>query len=183
MHCHRCGAANMSGARYCSMCGATISAVPSAPTLRGSPQLELATKGSRLIHSIVDSLAVFLLMLVLIFCYGALLGMVGADTKEMDEAGAFQAAMVAFLYCGYLGYYILSEFLFGRTLGQRITRSRVIRKDGTQPRLGQVIGRTLARFIPFDAISLLVSREGIAWHDAASGTRVISSRPPPRASS
>jgi len=70
-----------------------------------------------------------------------------------------------------VGYYVVLETAAGRTLGKLITGTREVREDGGKPRFGQILGRTAARFIPFEPFSLLGSPKG--WHDGLSGTRVI----------
>jgi hypothetical protein len=50
-----------------------------------------------------------------------------------------------------------------------ITGSCVV-SDGAELTTGRVLLRTLARLIPFDAVSFLV---GAKWHDRASSTAVV----------
>jgi uncharacterized RDD family membrane protein YckC len=73
--------------------------------------------------------------------------------------------------CAMIGYYIIFEGAFGWTVGKLITGTRVIRFDGRKPRFPQIVGRTAARFIPFEPFSLLGGGNG--WHDSMSGTRVV----------
>jgi uncharacterized RDD family membrane protein YckC len=76
-----------------------------------------------------------------------------------------------------LGYYIVMEGMFQRTIGKMITGTRVVRIDGGRPSLGQVVGRTFARLIPFEAFSFLGGNGyPVGWHDSLSGTRVVRSR-------
>lgn len=77
----------------------------------------------------------------------------------------------------FLGYAIVSEALFQRTLGKMITGTCVVRADGTKPTFGQIVGRSFARFIPFEAFSFLGGKGfPVGWHDSLSGTRVITTR-------
>ena len=46
-------------------------------------------------------------------------------------------------------------------------------ENGTKPRFGQVIGRTLCRFVPFEAFSFFGER---GWHDKIPKTRVVMAR-------
>jgi len=77
---------------------------------------------------------------------------------------------------GMIGYYVLCEGAFGWTVGKLITGTRVIRVDGTKPNIGQIIGRSFARFIPFEPFSVLFGRSNSGWHDSLSGTRVVKVR-------
>lgn len=77
-----------------------------------------------------------------------------------------------------LGYYVLMEGFFGFTLGKLITGTRVVNAQGGKPTWGQIIGRSLARLIPFEPFSLLFSiddqRRG--WHDSLPKTWVVRRR-------
>ncbi len=70
----------------------------------------------------------------------------------------------------YLGYFILMEYYFGKTLAKFITGTSVISIDGNKPTMGQIVGRTFSRLVPFDALSFLGEN---GWHDSWSDTRVI----------
>ena len=86
-----------------------------------------------------------------------------------DRSGGLALVL---LLSSMLGYYIILEGAFGRTIGKFITGTRVVRFDGYKPHLPQIIGRTFARFIPFEAFSFL-GGSGNGWHDSLSGTRVV----------
>jgi uncharacterized RDD family membrane protein YckC len=73
----------------------------------------------------------------------------------------------------YLGYYIFFEYKFGKTIGKMATNTKVVRKDGTKPTLTNIIGRTFARFIPFEIFSMIGSHLPVGWHDSLSGTMVV----------
>ncbi|PXY41515.1 RDD family protein [Flavobacterium cheongpyeongense] len=68
-------------------------------------------------------------------------------------------------------YYVLTEGLFGRTLGKLVTGTIVVNENGLKPGFGTIFKRTLCRSIPFDAFSFLGSR---GWHDSISDTYVVS---------
>ena len=72
-------------------------------------------------------------------------------------------------------YYCFFEGIFARSPGKWICGTRVVDLEGNRPSFLQVIGRSLARFIPFEAFSFLGSR-GIGWHDSLSSTRVVRTR-------
>lgn len=73
-----------------------------------------------------------------------------------------------FNYCLY--YFLMENFLDGRTVAKYITGTKVISTDGTKPTTQQIIYRSLSRIVPFDGLSFL----GVnGWHDSWSETRVI----------
>lgn len=74
-------------------------------------------------------------------------------------------------------YYAAFEATSGRTLGKLVTGTRVVAEDGAPARFGQILGRTLARFIPFEPFSVLFGgTPPRGWHDSLSGTRVVRAR-------
>jgi len=80
---------------------------------------------------------------------------------------------VLLLFC----YYMAFEGLFSRTIGKFVTGTIVVDESGFPPSFGQLLGRTLARFIPFEPFSFLGS-ETRGWHDSLSGTYVVRCRKP-----
>lgn len=75
-------------------------------------------------------------------------------------------------------YYIPLEGFFGFTVGKLITGTRVVNEQGGKPRWGQIVGRTFARFIPFEAFSVLFANDGErrGWHDSLPKTYVVRRR-------
>lgn len=69
----------------------------------------------------------------------------------------------------YLLYCFLAETIFRQTFGKICTNSCVV-SNGHRLSAGQVLLRTLCRFIPFDAISFLFRAN---WHDRISSTAVV----------
>lgn len=68
-------------------------------------------------------------------------------------------------------YYFICEASMQRTIGKFATKSVVINKYGEPPSTSQLIGRSFARIIPFEAFSCLGDR---GWHDSWSNTYVVS---------
>ncbi len=77
-------------------------------------------------------------------------------------------------------YYAVLEAKFGRTVGKLVAGTRVVDLDGCPITLGQAMGRTLCRRLPYESVSLLFpdDKHGgrSAWHDAIPGTVVINTR-------
>jgi uncharacterized RDD family membrane protein YckC len=78
--------------------------------------------------------------------------------------------MVA-LFLSLPGYYFVFEATLGRTPAKFLTGTRVVSMDGSRPSTGQILGRSLARFVPFEPFSFFGSSRG--WHDSWSRTRVV----------
>ncbi len=77
-----------------------------------------------------------------------------------------------------LGYFAWPWVKGGQTLGMRVWRLRVIRADGTWLRLRDALLRLAAALLSWAALGLgflwvWVDREGLAWHDRLSGTRLV----------
>lgn len=80
-------------------------------------------------------------------------------------------------------YYLIFEATTGRSLGKLITGTKVVTAD-QQHRASflQILGRSIARLIPFEQFSILTSDHRM-WHDSLSKTIVVDVRArkiPPR---
>jgi len=117
--------------------------------------------GLRFANLIIDEIIVVILFFVLVF-----------GIKIVSPTTAVEDWTYVLIYGGMFSYYVLCEAIAGRTIGKLITGTRVVRFDGYRPHFPQIIGRTFARFIPFEAFSFLGS-SGNGWHDSLSGTRVV----------
>lgn len=140
-------------------------------------ELSIAHQNRRFINTLVDG---FLLNL-LSTAGGALVGAVygasiGRQFEDSDETTVFIVGFLIGMFC-YAMYYVAFEVTFGRTPAKYLTGTKVVRKDGAAPTLGQVFGRTMIRFIPIEALSFLFSRHPVRWHDSWSGTRVVRIKP------
>ncbi len=72
----------------------------------------------------------------------------------------------------FLLYYILMEAITGKTLGKRITKTRVVNLSGSKPKPGLILIRTFLRCNPFDAVSYLFGNVH-GTHDLLSKTKVV----------
>jgi len=87
------------------------------------------------------------------------------DTPETD--------IIQLIYIPFFLYYPLMEFYFGKTVGKMLTKSTVVNIDGGKITLGQAVGRSLCRFIPFNIFSFL-GVSAVGWHDSITKTRIVS---------
>ena len=72
-------------------------------------------------------------------------------------------------------YYAGTELLCYRTPAKFLTGTIVVAENGGPPTSGQILGRTLCRFIPFEAFSFL-GTPSVGWHDTIPKTRVVDAR-------
>lgn len=109
----------------------------------------------RLFNLIIDTVVIALLMFVSFIINGA------------ENTSAYLYILI------YLGYYILMENEFQKTVGKFITKTKVVKKDGTRVNLKNSIVRTICRvIIPLvDPITFLFTSNG--FHDWASDTTVV----------
>ena len=54
-----------------------------------------------------------------------------------------------------LTYYFGMEAVFGKTVGKLITGTKVVSETGGRPSIGQFLGRSFVRLVPFEAFSFL----------------------------
>jgi uncharacterized RDD family membrane protein YckC len=108
-----------------------------------------ASQGQRFVNMLIDGIARFVLAASLGFLLG--LAGVGVDT------GGVALPFFGFSFCL---YYVFSEGMFGVTLGKLVTGTRVVGLDGSSPRLGAIVVRTLSRLVPFDALTFLSGSPG-----------------------
>jgi uncharacterized RDD family membrane protein YckC len=127
---------------------------------------EVASRGMRFGTLLID----YLCFLVLSFLFGMLVftlfGQAGAAALKKVPNFVLGTPMLLAFYCFFEG-------LWGRTPGKFLLGTRVVDARGEKPGFSQIVGRTLCRFIPFDAFSFF-GEEG--WHDSISKTQVVRTR-------
>jgi uncharacterized RDD family membrane protein YckC len=109
--------------------------------------------------------ATFLVDLGAVYAIGMALGIAGLGKLVAGNKLLFAAAV-------FLAYYWPLEAILGRTLGKMLLRTRVTMRNGSALDPAAVLGRTLARLIPLEPLSVL-SSSGRMWHDSLSGTVVV----------
>ena len=142
---------------------ASVSAPPPPSNLKD------AGKGKRFLNALIDGI----LLNIIQYLFGMMLGASGTVTAETVEAAQSNAVLIFVLSLAvWVGYYILMESSTGATLGKMLTGTRVVDQHGNKPTMAQIVGRSFARLIPFEAFSFLGSGPG-GWHDTMSKTRVV----------
>lgn len=137
------------------------------PGLEAPELLPTAGLGARFLNFLIDGIVA---RIVVVSVAAVLAAFLRSSSGEPDDSVALIVGVVGFV--GFIGYYVVLEAAFGWTIGKLITGTRVVRFDGSKPRVPQIIGRTFARFIPFEPFSVLGSSNR-GWHDSLSGTRVV----------
>jgi len=130
--------------------------------------LDPAGRGRRFANYLIDTVAQVLLVAVLSAVSVVIWGESSLAWMETTPDIVFGLGMM-FLY------YVPMEGLTGRTIGKFITRTVVVDEEGQRPSLGQVLGRTLARIVPFEAFSFF-SSDARGWHDSWPRTYVVIKR-------
>ena len=141
-------------------------------------KIEPAGRWRRLFNWLIDYVCFTVLSMLALMPYAVWLylrgGEAALDSLEtpnlLRDYGIGIAAMLL--------YYIPMESIFGFTIGKLVTGTRVVTEDGGKPRWGQIVGRTFARFIPFEPFSLLFSSddERRGWHDSLPKLYVVRKR-------
>jgi uncharacterized RDD family membrane protein YckC len=122
-------------------------------------QEELATLGQRLGDYVIDV---------------ALLLIVNTPVSTaLFLAGVGMLERLATILSVDIAYYLVLETSLRATVGKLVTGVRVVSEDGKRASFGQILGRTLSRFIPFEPFSFLFDARAVGWHDSLSRTRVI----------
>jgi uncharacterized RDD family membrane protein YckC len=125
-------------------------------------EYEDASNGARFGGYLIDMACIY----ALCFVFGIAIALLGKAELITDLNSQLFALFLMLIY------YCLFESAAGRTLGKFVTGTKVINEKGELPGFANILGRTLCRFIPFDAFSFLGGGPG-GWHDSISGTRVV----------
>ncbi len=131
----------------------------------------VASQGKRFANFILDSVFYYifsfiiglLIGIVIVAYFPSSIGIFNEDSEIINYLTGF---VVMFIY------YSVSETLTGRTLGKLITKTKVVNEIGLCPDFGNILLRTICRFIPFDALSFF-SDDKLGWHDKLSKTKVV----------
>lgn len=125
---------------------------------------ELADKGLRFVNYFVDRI------ISQVLTYIPALGL--GSSIDLDEAGGLILFYLLALAIPFFYYVLCEYYLDGRTLAKFITKTKVVKEDGSKPSFVNLMGRTLARFIPFEPFSFFGALPK-GWHDTLSKTIVI----------
>jgi RDD family len=130
-----------------------------------------AEKSERLLNSFADQFLVFWFLLSIVKSSLQSLNRCSYYDRDYNDAAISLLELQLLVFLLMLIYYPLTEMLFKKSLGKILTNTVVTDSAGKHPGFLTILGRTLCRFIPFDAFSFLSSGRG--WHDSISGTYVL----------
>ncbi len=119
--------------------------------------------GTRFMHLLIDWAIWIVLSFVLSFIVGLIVNPI--------NLGLYQIVIYILFLGAFLGYYAFMEIMFQKTIGKFVTKTKVVKMDGSKPESSDIIARTFYRLIPFDRLSFLFVRNGI--HDYLSKTKVV----------
>ncbi|TXE17002.1 RDD family protein [Psychroflexus gondwanensis] len=123
----------------------------------------IVSSGKRFLNFIIDFFACMI--------GASILGFIISFFINISE-GLFLLLFSQLLFLGtYFAYYAIMEIKFQKTVGKFLTKTKVVKMDGTTPENSEIIMRTFCRFIPFDRVTFLFMKNGI--HDFLSKTTVI----------
>ncbi len=146
-----------------------------SPAIGG--ELKYASQNQRFLAWILDNLVIFGINYAFGIVVGILLVTSGVLTPE--TANGIQIILMLVGWVLAFMYYSALEVMTGMTLGKMVMGTKVLTKEGGKPSVGQFLGRSACRFIPFEPFSFLIgtnSRFPIGWHDRIPGTVVVSTR-------
>ncbi len=158
MFCSHCGKKIDGEVKFCPHCGSAVNAAnhhnSHAHTHEG---YGVASAGLRFANDILDR------VFSLIFAFLFALLLYGITRNDGITGFSY--------FIGIIGYYLVMEGIWQRTIAKFITKTKVVMKDGSKPDFAHILGRSFARLIPFEAFSFLFTPVG--WHDSLSGTLVV----------
>jgi len=128
---------------------------------------ESATVGQRFLNYIIDVIVLYAIGFGMVTMLIILMYATGTDT---NKNGAFQES-VLLLWVFLVVLYTFSEGASqGRSVGKLMTRTKVVREDGSEISWKDAFVRSLCRLIPFEPFTAF---GGYPLHDRISHTKVI----------
>lgn len=118
----------------------------------------------------------FFVLLAALAGYIVYLSILGTPLAEIGNPSIW--ILFKFQLIATIGYFIIFEFLFNRTIGKMIMKFRIdgLKTSKDMGKFIQVLGRTLMRLIPLDPFSIFFNEEKTMWHDSVSKTKVVDAR-------
>ncbi len=152
MTCIQCEKEIPESAANCAYCGHAVGeSVSKPPAVPVAQSFVIASRGKRFLNLVIDGIVLQFIL------------------KALDVVDtSFVIDLV-----GGLVFYAAFEILTGKTPGKFITKTHVVSQTGAPADSGNIILRTLVRYIPFEQVSYLFSSQPIGLHDKLSKTRVV----------
>jgi uncharacterized RDD family membrane protein YckC len=134
-------------------------------------QYSYASKGQRFVNLLIDSIAIFLVMLTIQVIRYLIGGIpTGSDDSSHDQNMTTLIFYLVWFGSSFLYYVVMEGLCRGRTVGKFCTRTKVVHFDTEQPiGIGKAMARSLCRYVPFEALSGFAT----PWHDSWTQTTVV----------
>lgn len=158
MFCYHCGQTISQITSFCPFCGTSLSVSANEP----------AHVSLRLVNFLLDAFFIGLIGFVFHLFSSLLVALLTPFTQIQIVSSAL-LEIINFILV--LGYGLFFEAIWQKTPAKWITKTKVVSNDGSKPKFWRIVGRSLARFIPFEPFSYLFSPVG--WHDSLSNTLVV----------
>lgn len=159
MYCSHCGKQIQPDTKFCPNCGKSILSHTTGPQDIPVPAFGPASVGIRFVNYILDRIFIFIFVVLVSF--------LGSFVLKED------ALEIISILVFFIGYDLFFEGIWQKTPAKWITKTKVVMNDGSKPNLLHILGRTLARHIPFEPFSFIAGP--IGWHDSLSKTMVVPS--------
>ena len=127
----------------------------------------VVNSGTRFVNFLIDIIIWFILAFILSFIIDLFI--------QPTDQGIITLFGYFLIFGTFIAYYAIMEMKFQKTVGKFITKTKVVKMDGTKPENSDIIARTFCRLIPFDRLSFLFTKNG--FHDSLSKTKVIKDIP------
>jgi len=123
--------------------------------------------GIRFLNLVIDSIVWYVLIIIVFYFYGFFIATIIPTNNSIIIA----MINLIIVFGTFFTYHSIMEIKFQKTVGKFITKTKVVKLNGSKPENSDIISRTFCRLIPFDRISFLFMKSGI--HDFLSKTKVI----------
>ena len=124
----------------------------------------LVGPGKRFVNSLIDGIAIFILINIIDIAIAAIFP---------PKAHTYGCLLALFNMVFNFIFYVSFEYYTGKTPGKYVTKTTVVNDYGVRPSLLQILGRSAARFIPFECFTFF-DAQSRGWHDSMSNTFVVS---------
>lgn len=121
-----------------------------------------ATVGQRFANYIIDLVCIYILIFAVAF-FGSWVA--GSPIVDDNSPALLIGCIAVFVY-----YSFFEGVTKGRSPGKLITRTKVVKEDGSVPTFSDALKRSVSRLAPFEVLSAL---GGHPWHDKWTRTYVI----------
>ena len=137
---------------------------------------DYASPGQRFVNFLIDTVVLcnFVFSGIIGFSVGVILVLLGYQSFVTDlSSNMFQTYLFNYVVGSVaviLSYTIIEGASRGRTLGKLITKTQVVKEDGSPITFKDAFLRSLCRLVPFEPFSAF---SGHPWHDKWTKTVVI----------